>query len=76
MDALAEDQERVMQRLERVGVQGDCGPRLNPPMDADEWLARPGAPKARLADEKPPGETVPYDVLISQWRESQIAAPE
>ena len=29
---------------------------------------KPGAPKPRLADEKPAGETVPYDELIQVWQ--------
>jgi glycerol transport system substrate-binding protein len=74
LDSLARAQERVMQRLQRAGVQGECGPRLNPEAPAEEWLAKPGAPKAKLANEKPPGITVPYDALIRQWRESQLAA--
>ena len=76
MDTLAAEQERVMQRIQRVGVQGECGPRLNAEADPAEWLAKPGAPKAKLANEKPAGLTVAYDELISQWRASQIDEPE
>ena len=72
MDALAEQQDRVLERLQRAGIQGDCGPLLNEPTDPAEWLARPGAPKPKLADEKPPGETVPYDALIAAWREGRV----
>ncbi len=71
MDALAEQQDRVLERLERAGIQGECGPKLNPPEDPAVWLARPGAPKPKLANEKPPGETVPYDDLIQAWREGR-----
>ncbi|HEY5679524.1 MAG TPA: ABC transporter substrate-binding protein [Pseudomonadales bacterium] len=67
MDTLARDQDRVLERLQRAGIQGDCGPELNPEVDPEEWLARPGAPKPRLADEKPPGKTVPYDELVADW---------
>jgi glycerol transport system substrate-binding protein len=73
MDALAEQQDRVLARLERAGIQGDCGPVLNEPEDPAVWLARPGAPKAKLRNEKPPGETVPYDALIQAWREGKAA---
>lgn len=72
MDALAEQQDRVLERLQRAGIQGDCGPLLNEPTDPAEWLARPGAPKPKLGDEKPPGETVPYDALIAAWREGRV----
>ncbi len=67
MDALAEQQDRVMQRLERAGIQGECGPKLNPEQDPTYWLNLPGAPKAKLANEKPQGETVDYDELVKSW---------
>ncbi len=69
MDALAAQQDRVLERLERAGIQGECGPKLNEPEDPAAWLARPGAPKPKLADEKPPGETVPYEELVRVWGE-------
>lgn len=67
MDKLAEQQDRVLQRLARHDVLGECGPLLNEARDPSYWLARPGAPKPKLANEKPPGETVPYDELIKVW---------
>jgi glycerol transport system substrate-binding protein len=72
MDTLAAEQDRVLERLERSGMQGECGPRLNPEEDSEVWLARPGSPKPRLADEKPPGQTVPYDSLIHAWRSGRV----
>ena len=71
MDKLAADQDRVLERVGRAGIQGECGPVLNPEQPAETWLGQPGAPKARLADEKPQGETVPYDELIQAWREGR-----
>lgn len=71
MDNLAQQQDRIMQRIERSKVQGDCGPKLNPMVPASEWLNKPGAPKAKLANEKPRGETVPYDELLKAWREGR-----
>ncbi|GAB5415775.1 MAG: ABC transporter substrate-binding protein [Congregibacter sp.] len=68
---LAKEQDRVLERLERYDIMGDCGPRLNEPRDEAYWLAQPGAPKAKLANEKPQGETVPYDELIQAWREGR-----
>ena len=73
MDALAEQTDAVMSRLQRIGIQGECGPKLNPEIDPEEWLAKPGSPKARLADEKPQGQTVPYDQLIAAWREGRAS---
>ncbi len=71
MDTLAAEQDRVLERLERAGIQGPCGPRLNPEEAPEAWLARPGAPKPKLDQEKPPGQTVPYDELIEAWRQGR-----
>jgi glycerol transport system substrate-binding protein len=68
LDALCEAQEKVLARLERAGVQGELGPKLNEPKDPQEWLNAPGAPKAKLANEKPQGITVSYDELIKSWQ--------
>ncbi len=70
MDALAEAQDKVMERLERAGVQGDCGPKLNEKRDASYWLELPGAPKAKLDNEKPQPMTVDYDELLKTWEAS------
>ena len=72
LDTLAAQQERVLARLERHGVQGDCGPKLNPEEPTEVWLARAGAPKPALENEKPQGKTVPYDQLIAAWREGRV----
>jgi len=72
MDNLAAEQDKVLMRLERSGVQGDRGPKLNPEQDPNIWLSKPGAPKAKLANEKPKGETVDYDQLIKAWREGRV----
>jgi glycerol transport system substrate-binding protein len=72
MDALAAAQDSVMERLERSGVQGDCGPKLNPRTTAEEWFAKAEkagtlAPQRKLSNEKPKGETIDYDTLIKSW---------
>ncbi len=72
MNNLAREQYRVLQRLERSGVQGECGPRLNEERDEAYWLNQPGSPKAKLANEKPQGMTVDYDQLIAAWREGRV----
>lgn len=69
MDALAEQQDRVLERLARHDVLGACGPLLNEESDAAYWLQQPGAPKPQLDNEKPAGETVPYDELIRTWQQ-------
>jgi glycerol transport system substrate-binding protein len=68
MDGLCEAQESLMARLEKAGVQGALGPKLNTPKSAQDWFAAPGAPKAKLANEKPAPQTVDYDVLIQSWK--------
>jgi len=67
LDKLAEQQDKILERLQRHDVQGECGPKLNAEEPAATWLARPGAPKPKLANEKPQGRTVPYDKLIESW---------
>ena len=72
MDNLAAEQDKVMARIERSGAQGECGPKLNPEVDPEEWLSKPGAPKAKLDNEKPQGETVDYDKLLQAWKEGRV----
>ncbi len=67
MDSLCAEQEKVLSRLERAGVQGDLGPKLNEEMDPEYWLSQPGAPKAKLENERPTPETIGYDELIASW---------
>ena len=68
LDGLCADQERVLERLERAGVQGDLGPVLNDEQDPEYWLSQPGAPKAALANEDEAPQTVSYDELIASWQ--------
>ncbi len=68
LNALCEQQERVLSRLERSGLQGDLGPRLNEERDNAYWLNQPGSPKAKLANEKPKPVTIEYDKLIAAWQ--------
>ena len=68
LDGLCADQERVLERLERAGVQGDLGPVLNDEQDPEYWLSQPGAPKAALANEDEEPQTVSYDELIASWQ--------
>jgi len=72
MTALANAQDEVLGRLERANVQGECGPKLNPKISAEEWFKKAEAagtiaPQRKLANEKPKGETVDYDTLIKSW---------
>ena len=67
LDKLGQDMDAVLGRLERAGMER-CAPKLNPEEAPAVWLKRPGAPKARLPNEKPQGETMPYEELIKSWR--------
>ncbi|WP_086932282.1 ABC transporter substrate-binding protein [Agarilytica rhodophyticola] len=69
LDGLAKAQDKVLRRLQRANVQGDCGPKLNPEKGRDYWLKQPGAPKPQLANEKPPGQTIAYDELLKSWQQ-------
>ncbi len=69
LDALCAQQEEVLDRLQRSGVQGDLGPVLNEPQDAEYWLSQPGSPKPKLDNEKPEPVTVAYEDLIQRWQE-------
>ncbi len=68
LDALCADQEKVLSRLERAGVQGDLGPKLNDEQDAEYWFSQPGAPYAKLENEDEEPKTVSYDELIKSWQ--------
>jgi glycerol transport system substrate-binding protein len=72
MDNLAREQDRVLMRIARSGVQGDQGPLLNPEKPESYWLNKPGSPKAKLANEKPQGETLDYDKLLQAWKEGRV----
>ena len=72
LDGLAAAQDSMMARIERSGVQGDCGPKLNEEQDPQYWFDQPGAPKPKLADEKPKGETVAYEQLLEAWKQGKV----
>ncbi len=67
MDNLANEMDDVMARLERSGM-AVCPPKLNPKQDPSKWLSDKGAPWAKLANEKPKGETIAYDALLNAWK--------
>ena len=72
MDRLAGEMDQVMSRMEAAdkaaNVYGGCGPRLNEEKDASEWLGKADGPKAKLANEKPQGETIAYEEIIKRWQ--------
>ncbi|WP_198666213.1 ABC transporter substrate-binding protein [Tropicimonas sp. IMCC34043] len=68
LDSLCSDMEKVMERLERAGVQGDIGPKMNPKEDPEYWLSQPGSPKPKLDNENPAPITISYDELVASWQ--------
>jgi len=71
LDQLATQMDDVLARLERSGLP-NCPPKLNPVKDTKYWLEQPGAPRPKLAHEKPKGETVPYETLLQAWKEGRV----
>jgi glycerol transport system substrate-binding protein len=73
MDRLAEEMEAVMARMEAAdkanNTYGGCGPRLAEPKDPSEWLGKEDGPKAKLENEKEPGETIAYEDIVKRWQE-------
>ena len=70
MDSLAEEMDQVMGRLERAGM-ANCAPKLNAKGDPAKWLTDKGAPWKKLANEKPKGETIAYEKLLSAWKDGK-----
>jgi glycerol transport system substrate-binding protein len=71
MDNLANEMDNVMARLERSGM-AVCPPKLNAKSDANKWLSDKNAPWKKLTNEKPKGETIAYDALLSAWKNGKV----
>jgi glycerol transport system substrate-binding protein len=71
MDNLANEMDDVMARLERAGM-ARCAPKLNPKGDPAKYLSDKAAPWAKLANEKPKGETIAYEKLLNAWKEGRV----
>ena len=71
MDNLAKQMDDLMGRLQRVGM-AQCPPKLNEKKSASQWLSNNAAPWAKLANEKPKGETVAYEKLLQAWKEGRV----
>ncbi len=68
LDSLCDDMESVMSRIERAGIQGDIGPKLNEEQDPEVWLNEAGSPKPKLEDEEEEPQTIAYDELVASWQ--------
>ena len=70
MDSLAKAQDKVLKRIQKSDIQKLCAPKMAKRKDlkgAEYWLAQPGAPKAKLENEKPTPITIQYDELLKSW---------
>lgn len=73
MDSLCAEQEKVMARIEKSGVQGEIGPKLAEAHDINYWnkdAVSKGnlAPQLKVANEKEKPVTVNYDELVKSWQ--------
>jgi glycerol transport system substrate-binding protein len=71
MDNLAKEMDQVLSRLQRAGMKA-CAPEMNAASDPSKWLSDQHAPWKKLANEKPKGETVKYDQLLSAWKAGKV----
>jgi len=73
MDSLCAEQEKVLERLERAGIQGDIGPKMAEEHDLAYWNAdavKNGnlAPQLKIEPEKDKPITINYDELVKSWQ--------
>jgi len=73
MDSLCSEQEKVMERLEKAGIQGDIGPKMAEEHDLAYWNAdavKNGhlAPQLKIENEKEKPVTINYDELVKSWQ--------
>ncbi|MEN9895694.1 MAG: hypothetical protein RIR97_1546 [Pseudomonadota bacterium] len=73
MDALCADQEKVLGRIEKAGIQGDIGPKLAEQTSLEDQNAKAVAaghlaPQLKLAEEKEKPVTINYDELVKSWQ--------
>ncbi len=67
-----------MARLERAGIQGDKGPKLNDEHDLAYWNTEAQkngtlAPQLKKENEKEKPITVNYDELVKSWADAAPA---
>ncbi|MEZ5925831.1 MAG: ABC transporter substrate-binding protein [Hyphomicrobiaceae bacterium] len=73
MDRLAAEMDQIMGRMQAAdeanNTYGGCGPRLNAEKDPAEWLGKEDGPKAKLDNEKEPGQTMAYEEIVKRWQQ-------
>lgn len=72
MDQLAEQMDSAMEAVAKGGKMQRCTPKLGPKLNPQQWLSNSRAPRAKLSNEKPPGQTVSYDKLLEAWKEGRV----
>jgi glycerol transport system substrate-binding protein len=73
MDSLCAEQEKVLSRLERAGIQGDIGPKLAEETSLEDQNAKAVAagnlaPQLKIENEKDKPMTINYDELVKSWQ--------
>jgi glycerol transport system substrate-binding protein len=63
--------DQVLARLQRAGMK-NCSPRLNPRTEPTKHLSDTAAPWKKLPNEKPQGQTIPYEKLLQAWKEGRV----
>lgn len=72
MDQLAAQVDQVLEELGRDKRMVSCAPKLNKPKPPEQWLNDERAPRRKLANERPKGETIAYEKLLEAWREGRV----
>jgi glycerol transport system substrate-binding protein len=67
LDKMAAEMDERLQIIADKG-QARCEPKLNPEKEESFWLNKPGAPKPKLANEKPQGKTQSYEESLQAWK--------
>ena len=66
MDKMASSFDEILLDISKTS-NSECAPLLNPEINEQEWLNRPGSPKNKI-NEKPTARTLPYKDLIDVWQ--------
>lgn len=67
LDKMAAEMDERLQAIADKG-QARCAPILNPKKEESFWIGQPGAPKPKLANEKPQGKTQSYEQSLQAWK--------
>jgi glycerol transport system substrate-binding protein len=76
MDAVAAGLDDVMEKIQLAGLQKVAPPKLNPKKSKEYWFKQPGSPKPKLANENPPGKTMPYEELLNAFNNPESLGRE